>query len=236
MKRIVLTALMGTLAAGAAFGQGTVTFANSSGTAFQTNGTALGYGAGNTLGGALNAGLFDYEVLTAPSTVGPVDASLQGLLTSVWSDTGILASNTASLTGRASSPNGTALNWAAGAQQAYIVIGWSAALGSFANIEADLSGAILSSNASGLFWTGVHNVPTTGNYFIGASAIGSGVAGGTVNGNSVPPFALFGSSAGPSGTPIETTTSLYIVSVPEPTTFAMMGLGAAAMLIFRRRK
>ena len=30
--------------------------------------------------------------------------------------------------------------------------------------------------------------------------------------------------------------NLYIQSIPEPSTFALAGLGAAALLIFRRRK
>jgi hypothetical protein len=37
-------------------------------------------------------------------------------------------------------------------------------------------------------------------------------------------------------TVIPTSFNLYMINVPEPTSFALLGLGAAAMLIFRRRK
>jgi hypothetical protein len=229
MKKIIATLALGAFAGGA-FAQGTVAPGNTAGTPFQTNSIAMGGTSGTYVG---SAGLFDFEVLTAPSTVTTVDSSLQGLLTSTWSDTGILGVS-ASFAGRMGSTNGTANNWAPGVQQSYIVIGWSASIGNFATLEADLSGASLVANGSGFEWTGLKNLTTPGTYYIGATAIGSAEAGGGASG--LPPFGLFGSGASAQGTPISTATELYIVSIPEPTTFALAGLGAAAMLIFRRRK
>jgi hypothetical protein len=51
-------------------------------------------------------------------------------------------------------------------------------------------------------------------------------------------FSLSSAGAGNVSVPNLTPNSfnLYFVSVPEPTSFALLGLGAAAMLIFRRRK
>jgi hypothetical protein len=63
------------------------------------------------------------------------------------------------------------------------------------------------------------------NGLFGVSAVGSGVAGGGAQ--SLPTLQLFG------GTGI--TAGFTLTSVPEPTSMALVGLGAAALLIFRRR-
>jgi len=231
MKRIVLTALMGTLAAGAAFAQGTITMGNNATTPFQTNAVATGGTSGSY---TASSGLYDFELLTAASTVTTIDSSLQGLLggtNSSWSDTGAGAVS-AGLAGRISSSATTANFWPAGAQESYIIIGWSASIGNFAALEADLAGASLVAHGAGFQWTG-GSLPI-GDY-VGATTIQSAEAGGGASG--LPPFALFGTTASGQGTPIMTATELYVVApIPEPTTFALAGLGAAAMLIFRRRK
>jgi hypothetical protein len=46
----------------------------------------------------------------------------------------------------------------------------------------------------------------------------------------------FGTGGTAQGTPITTPTDLFVVNIPEPTTMALAGLGAAALVIFRRRK
>jgi hypothetical protein len=62
----------------------------------------------------------------------------------------------------------------------------------------------------------------------GVSAIGTGAAGGTgASGNAFPPFPLFG------GTGI---TQGFTLGIPEPSSIALAGLGAATLLLFRRRK
>src|SRR3954453_29830 len=81
-----------------AFGQGMVSFNNTTTTVFNTNAVAVG-GSSGRAAGSINGGAFRYEVLTAPSSVTSVDLSLQELLTAPWSDTLLTASNTA-LAGR----------------------------------------------------------------------------------------------------------------------------------------
>jgi hypothetical protein len=130
-----------------------------------------------------------------------------------WVNTGITATNSAAAAGRFVL-NGVAIpGWGAGVNKDYRVAGWSASLGTTFN------------NA----W--LPNGATTGNGFFGFSAIGTGAAGGTdANGNSLPPFPLFGGSGITSGF------NLAPVVTPEPSSMALAGLGAAALLIFRRRK
>jgi len=61
----------------------------------------------------------------------------------------------------------------------------------------------------------------------GVSPIGSGVAGGGAQ--SLPTLQLFGGASG-------IQSGFTLTGVPEPTSMALAGLGAAALLIFRRRK
>jgi len=101
--------------------------------------------------------------------------------------------------------------WAPGTTMFYEVAGWSASLGTTFNAG----------------WL-------TGNFgaasgFFGLSAITSGAAGGGVP-VPAPPFPLFG------GTGLQGFNMNAVGAVPEPTSMALAGLGAAALLIFRRRK
>jgi len=101
--------------------------------------------------------------------------------------------------------------WAAGATKFYEIAGWESSLG------ATFNSAWLTTAPSGLF---------------GVSGIGSGTAGGTdpVSGQSFPTLPLFGGGSG-----IQSGFNLG-GAVPEPTSMALAGLGAAALLAFRRRK
>lgn len=236
MKRLISTLCLSGLAA-AAFAQGTVNFSNGSNTSIHTNALAVSGGTtGNTSSSTAAPGGYLFEVLTANSTVTSVDSSLQGLLSSTWSDTGLIGSNTTFATGGRIGASGTGLtvnNWQPGVQQSFIVVGWSASEGStWAQVAAKLNGATFVNNGSGNTFQG--GTLTLGG-FIGASTIQAGQAGGGAQ--SLAAFSLFGTAAGSSGTPITTPTDLFIVTAaPEPGTFALVGLGAAAMLIFRRRK
>jgi len=100
----------------------------------------------------------------------------------------------------------TVAGWAPGVTMAYEVAGWAGSLG----------------NTFQSSWL------TTKPGGFGLSGIGSGAAGG---GSPVPAPALplFGGTGLTSGFNIP-------ASVPEPTSMALAGLGAAALLIFRRRK
>jgi len=231
MKKVLLTALMGSLTV-AAFGQGLIAVGNGSTTDFYTNSVGIGGGSAATPTAA-NGGAFYYEVLTAPSTVTSLTGfDVAGALAGGWSDTSVTATNSG-LAGRMNSTGGSAvgaLDWPAATYQSFAILGWSANLGSFASVLQDLSGASL----NGGVWRGggFGSASFTGNAFVGTTTVQVAEAGG----GTTPAFALFGSASSVQGTPIETGTQLYIVQVPEPTTFALLGLGASAMLIFRRRK
>jgi len=227
MKKVAVTACLLATAA-MAFGQGAVNMNNTTATRFQTNAVATGGTTGNT---ATTASGFFYEVLTAPSSITTVDASLQQLLSAPWSDTG--------LSGKNGSPagletgNGTGVaNWAIGQTNSFIVVGWSANEGAtWASVAAKLQGAALSGGA----WSGGGLI---GGGFLGATVVGFRQAGGVDSAaNTIPTAQLFGGASDPQGTPVIGNTTLFVVgAVPEPSTMALAGLGLAAMTIFRRRK
>lgn len=141
-----------------------------------------------------------------------------GLLTSAgaggtFTFTGLYATNTAAITGgRLAGGNGIQVpGWAAGTTMSYEIAGWDASLG----------------HTFDPTWL---TTPPSG--FFGLSPIATGTAGGTdALGNSLPPYNLFGGLTG-----IPTGFTLTTVGVPEPSSMALAGLGAAALLIFRRRK
>lgn len=97
--------------------------------------------------------------------------------------------------------------WTPGQVKSFEVAGWSSTLGTTFNST----------------WL------TTMPAGFGLSTIASGSPGGfnSGTGGTDPNLNIFGLSAVSSG---------FLIPVPEPSTFALAGLGAAAMLIFRRRK
>jgi len=110
--------------------------------------------------------------------------------------------------GRFTGGNGVAVTgWGAGVTMQYEIAGWSASLG------ATFNPAWLTQAPDGF----------------GLSAVGTGAAGGATSAGVLPNYNLFGGTGLTSGFTIVTT-------VPEPTSMALAGLGAAALLIFRRRK
>jgi hypothetical protein len=233
MKKLTAILCLSALATGV-FAQGTITVANGTYSLFHTNATGSAGTAGNTSAGL---GGFYYAVFTAASTTTTIDTSLQNLLTSAWTFTGIYATNTAVASGgRMNGGVGavTSQGWAPGTTNSYLLLGWSANVaGEDVNsILNEIRGATLSGGA----WSGggFATNGAAGGGFVGATAIGFGEAGGGTTGLGA--FGLFGTTPTPAGTPIGTPTDLFVVSVPEPGTFALAGLGAAALLIFRRRK
>jgi hypothetical protein len=138
-----------------------------------------------------------------------------GLLTSAsgaagtFTFAGNYATNSGVAAGRFLGGTQTVNGWAPGTTVFYEVAGWSSSLGATWN-PAWLLG----------------NFTTPG--FFGISSSASGAAGG---GNPpAPTLPLFG------GTGITSGFNLAPVGVPEPSSMALAGLGAAALLIFRRRK
>jgi len=233
MKKIAVTLCL-TAMASAAFAQGTVNFANTTGTLFRTNAIATGGTSGNTASSVAAPAGYYFEVLTAPSTVTSVDASLQALLSAPWSDTGLKGTNgTFATGGRVNGPSGAGgqVNFWPGSPspgQSFIIVGWSANEGStWATIASELAGATF----NGSSWTG-GNLVAGG--FLGATTIQAAQSGAP---DGTGAFSLFGSSGGSQGTPITTPTTLFVVgAVPEPTSMALAGLGIAVGMILRRRK
>lgn len=98
--------------------------------------------------------------------------------------------------------------WAAGTTMQFEVAGWSSDLGTTFNSS----------------WLTSH--PSTG--FFGVSSVASGASGGFNGTGTLPNLNIFGSTAIASG--------FALTGIPEPSSMALAGLGAAALLIFRRRK
>jgi hypothetical protein len=221
MKKIAATLCL-LVTAAAAFGQGSVNAGNGTTTLFRTN-TPSGSGSALSAGG----GPWFYEVLTAPSTVTTVDQSLQQLLSAPWSDTGLTASNTG-LAGRMAG-SGNANFWAPGTTNSFVVVGWNLAAGSsWSQVAARLAGATRDSTG----WSGGN---LAAGMFVGATTLGFRQAGGVTGSGTIPTPLLFSAGADAQGVPVSTPTDMFTV-VPEPTSFALAGLGMAAVTIFRRRK
>lgn len=122
--------------------------------------------------------------------------------------TGVMATNSGAAAGRFILNGVAVTGWGGGVSKSYEIAGWSSSLG------VTFQSSWLTSAPAGLF---------------GLSSIATAAAGGTdANGNPLPPQPLFGASGISSG--------FLLQSVPEPTSMALAGLGAAALLIFRRRK
>jgi hypothetical protein len=137
-----------------------------------------------------------------------------------WSFTSNLGTNTAAGRMTASGPYSATGSGgvvvpgiAVGANASLVLIGWDVAHGG-----STVQSFITAFNAG------------TAGLLYGRSAIGNIVLG---NGSTPPDSNLFGTTAGQVGGFSMGTIGAVI---PEPATFALAGLGAAAMLIFRRRK
>jgi len=220
-KLLTLAALVG--ATTLTFGQGYVQFFNGGQTAIKTNGTAVA-----NVGGSV--GSWYFALLWAPTTQTTVDASLSG-----WTF-GAYGTNT-TLAGRlegsmTSDGSGTAVAGLTGTSTAnFIVVGWSGNWGSSWSTVFD--GKPLTTAATGGEIAHTINGATSGWY--GISRVGTGAAGtGIFCGPSGGPYGtIFGTGAGfINGFNL----NYYTTPVPEPSTFALAGLGAAALMIIRRRK
>jgi len=152
-------------------------------------------------------GTYRYAVFTAP--VGTANASAFTL-----AGGGVYATNQATA-GRIFGGNGLAVSgWAPGQTLAFLVRGWSASTGA---TWAEVSQYYVNGS-----WTGP-------GYF-GQSAIAAGgVAGGFDGVGNLPNLNLFGGSQGLQA-------GFNMTAVPEPSSMVLAGLGAASLLLFRRRK
>jgi len=206
-KLLTLAALLGM--ASLSFGQGYVGFNNTLATRGSTNGTLMA---------SAPVGTWYYALLVAPSTQDTINASLSG-----WT-LAAMGTNT-TLAGRMTGNNSTDGNavqvngYGTTATADFAIVGWSASLGDFTQFR--------------LWWNnGAHDS--------GPGALTSGWAAVSVVANNI----LLAPSGGPYNNPWGPSTSgqipginlSFYPAVPEPSTFALAGLGAAALVIFRRRK
>lgn len=212
-------------AIGTSFAQGYVLFNNGTTTKISTNSVIGGAATGVTSG----AGLYYYALFVSPSatTVGGSAGAVTGVGNYAFSDsnwtlaTGSLGADYGSSTATAGrfdsnvkdSNNSQGTGIASGANQQFVVVGWSANIGT--------------TIAQVMAWYN-NGLPSTAGW-IGESVVSGTITPGT-GGLSTPP-GLFGTGAG-----LIPGFTLGLVSTPEPGTMALAGLGIASLLALRRKK
>jgi len=226
------------------FGQGTVNWSMISAAGFtaQTNATQF-YGGGSTGGGAIgntasasSGAIYYFELLynTAftGSQVAPPDYTT--LFGGTWLDTGLTATNSI-LAGRLTPVNPTTaavMPWASGVTNNIMMVGWSANLGQLGTGQET--------------WLNVSNILANWNtgfdgFLSGFAFFGESVTGYESPNGADPGQIFIGGGANAGGTPIQSLlTQLYMlpdtIVTPEPSTFALAGLGGLSLLFFRVRR
>ncbi|MGA3284794.1 MAG: PEP-CTERM sorting domain-containing protein [Verrucomicrobiota bacterium] len=232
MKKLVLTAIA--LVAGATLGysQGNIILVNSVSTFYiSTNGTSIGLGTGVAYGPSTS---YYYEVLDSTVVVASTGNQLLFNLANqaLWQDSGVSGDSNNSLKkgGIADSPNPvSAAHWGAptgndyttGPTDYYIVVGWSANLGT--------TWAIAEANLNNNSWQSLSTTP-----WFGTSAVAYQEAGGGTD--ALPAVSVWGSPAQSGLAGAGLTTGFQLLPVPEPSTMVLAGLGGLSLLLFRRRK
>jgi hypothetical protein len=215
-KLLTLAALLG--AASLSFGQGTVNFSAgaAASTRISTNSVYLGASTG-----AISSprDSFYFALFVAPTNaVTSVGSAFRADPTTLgYTFTGLIGTNSGVL-GRLTGNNsdGVALvpGYATSASGNFIVVGWSANLGaSWAAVQT---------------WLQNYDANGIANAYYGSS---QGAFSVQLGGGAIPAGGIFGGGVGQIAG-----FTLGLAPVPEPSTFALAGLGAAALLIFRRRK
>jgi hypothetical protein len=220
-KLIALAALMG--AVSLSFGQGIVSFANSTGTRVSTNGTVAA-NAGGPVGSWYYA-LFrtGSANTTAPST--SIDPTTAGwTLVAIGTNAGLAGTFTGNTT-----TEGVVATPTAPSTDDYVVAGWSVNIGTtWAQVQQAFGGSasldqahvtgntVTQGNGANSFWFGIS---TTFADNIIAQPTGSSING------------LFGTTPG-----LIQGFRLNSFTIPEPSSCALIGLASATLVILRRRR
>jgi len=217
MKKLLTIAALA-VTASLSFGQGYVNFQNAPGSRVSTNNVpSLQGGTGTqTLQAAAPAGSYYYALLYAPTTQTTVDNTLAGWTFGAAYATNTTAGRVSGITATDGTAGALVTGLSATATANFVVVGWSSNVGT--------------SYAQALAWwnNGTPAVAPTGLvYNFGISGVALNIPLAPLGG---PYNSVFGSSA------ITGIAMGSYINVPEPSTFALAGLGAAALLIFRRRK
>jgi len=210
MKKTIISVSLGMAACLSSFGQGYVTFTDSGGTAIMDNFTTPG---------------------TAVKSAGNVIIGI------MWSAT---AGKTVASFGPNASTGSTTPSWAGVTSDANYHLALAGGVAISAPTRTGLSLGTFNGGVVGIDGTTPNEVVTL---YVVAWKLSDGINGygsSSVLGWSNPFVETLGSSATPGLTfasgmsgPVSVNS---VSAVPEPATFALAGIGAAAMLIFRRKK
>jgi len=225
MKKVLTICALGALSL-SVYAQGLVTIDETS-YSISTNATAINGGTSGRISNVANSFYFELLVESDPtgSTTLPTGPSFtgQGAVSGIgsWTDTGVSGTNSTGVAGGHINailgvPGATASSWAAGSTNFFIVVAWSANLGS--------SWSAVSSQALNGTW----NATGLGAYF-GVSTVGYGAS----QTSPTPGFSAYGTSPGELNAASPT---LLAITVPEPATMALAAIGGASLLLFRRKK
>jgi hypothetical protein len=223
MKKLITTLALASIATGV-FAQGQVGLSNFTGgittndvlSSFSGAGTLVATTSGK-LAAVANGYYFTllYDTATTPANNNPLTV---GWTQVTIGGTPVIGTNYPTLAGDMQGPTGSGTmtpdNWAAGTAGNFIIVGWSANLGTtWSVVSAELAADWATLNPA---------IP----YFFGVTPMGSA----TPTSSPSPATQLF---------PIVGNTfALNEVTppVPEPTTMALAALGGASLLLFRRKK
>jgi len=217
MKKLLVTSLISGVLAGSVFAQGTVNLAlQTTRTARYTTDGLLADAIAIPVGNPAIIGTYGQLNITAyyasAGTASPFTASAASLIPVGWTESANFLSAITTAAGWTPSTTFTLANAAGSSTVELMFVGWSGTFSDWNSAFAAGTGLV--------GWTG--------------SALSTGAlawSNGTGAPNASPPViatAVLTGAAGYNG--------LVLAPIPEPSTIALAGLGAAALLIFRRRK